>query len=74
MSSIPIANFSCPAQPRHLNTYTDKYQNYNEGLMYDNYFGGVAAMTVEHFKLVIQYFYTDILYHLNMYIVSMAST
>ena len=54
LCSIPIANFSCPAQPRHLNTYTDKYKNYNEGLMYDSYFGGVTAMTIEHFKLVYQ--------------------
>ena len=45
-----------------MNAYTDKYVDYNDGLMYENYFGGVVAMTVEHFKQVsrrfIFYFYT----------------
>ena len=43
---------SCPAQPRHMNVYTDKYIDYNNGLMYENYYGGVVAMTVQHFNQV----------------------
>ena len=35
-----------------MNAYTNKYVDYNDGLMYENYFGGVVAMTVEHFKQV----------------------
>ena len=46
-----------------MNAYTDKYVDYNDGLMYENYFGGVVAMTVEHFKQVsrgfIFYYFTS---------------
>ena len=35
-----------------MNVYTDKYRDYNNGLMYENYYGGVVAMTAQHFKQV----------------------
>ena len=41
--------FSCPVQPRHMSVAIN---NFLYHLPYDDIFGGVSAMTVEHFKKV----------------------
>ena len=41
---------SCPVQPRHMSVAIN---NFLYHLPYDDIFGGVSAMTVEHFKKVI---------------------
>merc|ERR1712241_1201733 len=41
--------YSCPRQPRHMSAYIDKF---NYKLPYTDLFGGVSAITVEHYKKV----------------------
>ena len=41
--------YSCPAQPRHMSVAVDKF---HYKLPYKGLFGGVSAMSVEHFKIV----------------------
>ena len=42
--------FSCPGQPRHMSAYIDKF---HYKLPYADIFGGVSAISVEHYKKVI---------------------
>ena len=44
------ATFSCPGQPRHMSAYIDKF---HYKLPYTDIFGGVSAISVEHYKKVI---------------------
>ena len=41
--------YTCPIQPRHMSVAIDTFMY---RLPYDDIFGGVSAMSVEHFKLV----------------------
>ena len=41
--------YTCPVQPRHLSVAIDSFLY---RLPYDDIFGGVSAMSVEHFRLV----------------------
>jgi hypothetical protein len=41
--------YTCPAQPRHMSVSIDSFMY---RLPYEDIFGGVSAMTVEHFKAV----------------------
>lgn len=41
--------YTCPVQPRHMSVSIDKFQY---RLPYDDIFGGVSAMTLDHFKAV----------------------
>ena len=41
--------YTCPDQPRHMSVAVDKFQY---KLPYKGLFGGVSAMSVQHFNLV----------------------
>ena len=47
---VKIKKFSCPWKPRHMSAYIDKF---NYKLPYSDIFGGVSAISVEHYKKVI---------------------
>ena len=47
---LQIHIFSCPMKPRHMSAYIDKF---NYKLPYTDIFGGVSAISVEHYKKVI---------------------
>ena len=48
--TLQIHIFSCPGKPRHMSAYIDKF---NYKLPYTDIFGGVSAISVEHYKKVI---------------------